>query len=398
MLIKAVAYSQKENSLEAGKYSALSIREKFGDRSVDFLFLFATVGHDFKQLLAGIREILPNVPLCGCSGAGSITNLGCDESLHSVALMGLGSNRIQFYPFTIPHLGEDPQKAGEKIGQFLRECKTTVTDNKLLFLFPDGFTMYAHALYKGIEKQLDYPLDFVGGTAGNNYNNETTYQFCNNSVLEDAVSGVLLTGQFKHEICVSHGSRALGNLKTVTRSQDNIIYEIDNKPALEHLREMFGEEQFDRFTNDLSAIGLNLIGLGIPFEGKNYSGDILIRAILKIDREEQSLIVGTEVPVGSVFRMTRRDKKQVLEATCNMVGDVLDRLQFPDNAVYFYFNCVGRGEHLFGEPEPDVNAALETLDPDRDLIGFFTFGEIAPIANQQQFHNYTGVFVGIEVK
>jgi hypothetical protein len=398
VLTKAIAYSQIENSLDAGKNCALSIQEKFGDRALDFLFLFATIGHDFKQLLAGIHEILPNIPLCGCSGAGSITNLGCDESLHSVAVMGLGCNLLDFHPFIIPHLGRDPQQAGEKIGQFLRECKIPATDNKLLFLFPDGYTMYADALYQGIQTQIDYTLDCVGGTAGNDYSSEITYQFCNNSVMNDAISGVLLTGQFNHEIRVSHGSQALGNFKTITRSQGNIIYEIDNKPALEHLRDIFGEEQFERFNNDLSAIGLNLIGLGVPFAGKNYSGDILVRAILKIDREEQSLMVGTEMPVGTVFRMTRRNKRQVLEATCNMVEEVVKRLKSPDRAAYFYFNCVGRGEHLFGEPEPDVNAALETLDIDRETIGFFTFGEIAPVAQEQHFHNYTGVFVGIEVK
>ncbi|MEA5471447.1 FIST C-terminal domain-containing protein, partial [Spirulina sp. 06S082] len=148
----------------------------------------------------------------------------------------------------------------------------------------------------------------------------------------------------------------------------------------------------------MSLIGLNLIGLGISFAGKDYSEDILIRAILKTDREKQSLIIGTEMPVGSVFRITRRDRNQVLKATSNMVDEVINELQSPDDAAYFYFNCVGRGEHLFGEPDPDVNVALETLEADRDLIGFFSFGEIAPVINEQQFHNYTGVFVGIEAK
>ncbi|MEM9541241.1 MAG: FIST N-terminal domain-containing protein [Cyanobacteria bacterium P01_E01_bin.42] len=398
MLTKAVAYSQIENSLEAGKSCALSIREKFGECAIDCLFLFATIGYDFKQLLSGIREILPDTSLCGCSGAGSITNLGCDESLHSVGLMGLGSDRIQFSPFMIPNLGDNPQKAGEKVGQFVRDRQIEPTEDKLLFLFPDGFTMYADALYKGIETQLDAPVDMVGGTAGNDYSNEDTYQFCNDRVLKDAVAGVLLTGQFNYKIRVSHGSKPLGNHKTVTRSQGNIIYEIDEKPALEHLRDVFGEEQFALFTSDMSAIGLNLIGLGVPFEGKDYSENILVRAILRTDPAEKSLIVGTEMPVGSVFRMTRRDRNQVLEATRNMVEEVVEGLQSPDDAAYFYFNCVGRGEHLFGEPEPDVNEALETLDDDRDAIGFFSFGEIAPVMGEQQFHNYTGVFVGIETE
>jgi small ligand-binding sensory domain FIST len=216
--------------------------------------------------------------------------------------------------------------------------------------------------------------------------------------MNDTVSGVLLTGQFDYRIRVSHGSKPLGNLKTVTRSEGNTIYEIDGKPAFEQLRGILGEKQFDRFTNDMSLIGLNLIGLGVPFEGHDYSEDILVRAIIKTDREQQSLIVGTEMPVGSVFRITRRDKKQVLTATSNMVEKVINELQSPDDAAYFYFNCVGRGEHLFGDPEPDVNTALEALDADRDLIGFFSFGEIAPVLNEQQFHNYTGVFVGIEAK
>lgn len=391
MVIKrAVAYSKIDDSYKAGKYAIAEIIKKLG-KHPDFLFLFATVGHEMSKIFQGIESVANNIPLCGCSGLGSITNLGCDEATHSLAMMGMVSKNVFFHPFIVPGLSADCEKVGREIGNKIKLIELSPDDKQLLFLFPDGLTINSDGLFKGIENILGYHIDFVGGTAGNDYHFSQTYQFCDREILSDAVAGVLITGDFNYSIGVSHGSKPLGNLKTVTKAQDNIIYEIDNEPALDLLNSLVGEERMSDFGQ-----AINLIGLGQSFEGKGYDGDMINRAIIGIDKEQGSIKLGVPIPVGSIFRMTRRNEAKVKQGTESIAHKVTAAMQYPEDATYFYFNCSGRGSYLFGEPEPDVNNLMEVLGNDKDMIGFFCFGEIAPVMRENHFHNYTGIFVGIE--
>ena len=157
------------------------------------------------------------------------------------------------------------------------------------------------------------------------------------------------------------------------------------------LRHFVGEERF----LDFSQVN-NLIGLGQSFEGKSYSENIIIRAVTGIDQEQGSIQIGSQMPVGTRIRLTHRDKLKVRKGTQAIAQQLLEAMHSPEEAVYFYFNCDGRGSYLFGEPDPDVNSLLEILGNNKEVIGFFSFGEIAPVAEENYFHNYTGVLVGIE--
>ena len=389
-LKSAITYCRIDNSLAAGEAAMKAVIKKLEEQKPDFLLLFSTVGHDIKQLIQGIQSIAGNIPICGCSGAGSITNLGCDEATHSFALMGLKSEQIQFHPFIFPGLSNQAQKVGEKIGEKINSLELTESDKKLLFIFPDGLTVNADKLFQGINSKLSFPIDFVGGTASNDFHFAKTYQFCNQEILSDAVSGLILTGDFEYEIGISHGCKPIGNYRTITKAEDNIIYEIENQSALSILKSFIGEERFS------DIVQVNILGIGQSLGDKIYSEDILARAIMGFDEEKGSIKLGAQIPVGSVVRFTRRDKIKVKKSTQTVAKQVIANLQCPQEAAYFYFNCVGRGSYLFGDSDVDVQSLLEILGENKNLIGFFTLGEVAPTRGENYFHNYTGVIVGIQ--
>ena len=80
-----------------------------------------------------------------------------------------------------------------------------------------------------------------GGGAGNNFNNwaSPTYQYCDDEVITDGVSYALLSGTAQAGWAISHGCIPIGGERIVTRSQGNIIYEIDGKPAMEVFEEYY---------------------------------------------------------------------------------------------------------------------------------------------------------------
>ena len=388
-LKSAVSYCRIDDSLAAGKAAMKAVIDKLEGHKPDFLLLFVTVGHDFQKLIQGIYAIAGNIPLSGCSGAGSITNLGCDEANYSFALMGLKSEEIKFHPFIFPGLAHTAEDVGEKIGSQLELRNLPPSDKKLLLLFPDGLTVNADKLFQGINTKLDGYIDFVGGTASHDFHLPKTYQFCNQEILSDAVSGVLITGNFDYVIGISHGCKPIGNYRTITKAEDNIIYEIDQQPALSLLKSFIGEERFS------DIVQVNVLGIGQSFAGEANSEEIIARAIMGFNEENGSIQLGSIIPVGSQIRFTRRDKIKVKKSTQTVAQQVIDSLQSPQEATYFYFNCVGRGSYLFGDSDVDVKSLLEVLGQ-KNLIGFFTLGEIAPVRGVNYFHNYTGVIVGIQ--
>jgi hypothetical protein len=387
----ALCYSQVSESFAAGVAAARAVLADLAPASPDFFFLFTTVGHDLGALLSGISSVCPKVPLCGCSGSGVITSAGCDEATHSLGLLAISSPRLRFSPFVFSGLAADPETVGAQIAQGLAAELAIPCRNRLLFLFTDGLTVNADALLRGLEQRLAQHLDIVGGSAGNDFEGQTTFQFCNGRVLSDGVVGVLVSGDFSYCLGVSHGSRPVGLFRTITKAEKNLVLEIDGQPAIDFLSAILGGER----VHDVGQV-LNLFELGEQFSGRGYDEDIINRAIVGVDRERGAIRLPVELAPGTKVRITRRDPQLVLEKTEQMAQRLVAAMgEGDDGAAYFYFNCSGRGSYLFGEPEPDVQALRRGLGHERSLIGFFTFGEFAPLADRNYFHNYTGILVGM---
>jgi len=387
----AVCYSHISESYLAGEKAAGEVLAGLAGAVPHFLFLFTSVGHDIPEVMRGIKAVCPGVLLCGCSGSGIISHAGCDEATHSLVLMAVHDSRLVFTPFIFPALSAEPEKIGKEIAQVLQPDLAKEVDSRLSFLFADGLTVNVNALFQGLEGSLPEHLDIVGGTAGNDFQGRNTYQFCNDLVLTDGVSGVLVSGAFDYRIGVTHGSKPVGLFRTITKAENNLILEIDGLPALDLLKDFIGEER----VRDFGHI-LNLFELGEQFSGQGYDEDILNRAIIDLDRERGGIRLAVEISEGTKVRITRRDMNLVLERTALMARQLLGSMRHPNQAAYFYFNCSGRGSYLFGEPEPDVDVLRGELGQGRNMIGFFTFGEFAPVGGRNYFHNYTGIFVGIE--
>lgn len=387
----AVHYSQDADSYRAGINAISDIQEKLSGLQPDLLILFSSVAHDLPKVIEGVETIAKDVPLCGCTGSGIITDSGSDEATHSIALMGIFCSGLTITPFIYPGLSADPEKLGGRIASVIQEAAAVEEDKSLLFLFADGLTINADALYRGLQNQLDSHIDVVGGTAGNDFQQDKTYQFCNGQVMSDAVCGVLIHGPFNYHIGVTHGSTPVGLFKTISRVQGNVIYEIDNISALDILKEYIGVER----VQDVGQT-LNLFELGEEFPGQGYCQNILNRAIIGVDEAGGGIRLAVEIAEGAKIRITRRDMGLVLQRTREMAVNMSKELRDWQNATFFYFNCSGRGSYLFGDPEQDVNALRDVLAPGSNMIGFFTFGEFAPIKKCNYYHNYTGVLVGVE--
>lgn len=356
--------------------------------TAQIVLVAATVGYNQKELLSGIRSVAKNVPLVGCSTQGVITQEGPDELLRRVEVLAIDSNTMRFTPVLAKGLKKDSYGAGKEIAEALR--RDWPNDAKALMLITDGLSINSDALFRGLEDTLPEKIPFVGGTASETSAFKNTYQYFNDEVMEDAAIGVLLSGDFRFDIGVSHGSQPVGITRTVTKAEGNHIYEIDNKPAFEVFRELLGPQTTDL---DFTVVAGVCLGVAMPMEVRGDYEDVILRIPLVLDKTDNSLYMAAEWPVGTEILICRRDEETIVRRAREISEQINKRHPGETPAFALHFDCTGRSKTFLGAEiaRSEVASNQATFFDHVPWFGFYTLGEIAPVQGKNYFHNWTSV-------
>lgn len=193
------------------------------------------------------------------------------------------------------------------------------------------------------------------------------------------LSGVLFGADVSISTGLSQGCSLIGHRHRITACERNIITTIDDRPALDVLKEEIGEV----LARDLRRIG-GYIFAALPIAGSD-TGDYLVRNLLGIDPDQGLVAIGDLPTQGSEIQFARRDAESAREDLRQMIGKLLARLpDAPRGALYH--SCLGRGRNLFGEDSGEMKLVAEMLG-DIPLAGFYANGEIS----HNRLYGYTGV-------
>ena len=118
-------------------------------------------------------------------------------------------------------------------------------------------------------------------------------QYCDDEVVSEGVSYALLSGEAQTAWAISHSVIPIGGERIVTRSEGNVIYEIDGKPAIEVLKEYLPE---DALTDERDWLRY-VISLALTFEAPSYMKDeeYVVRGVPQLNLTDESITVQTEV-------------------------------------------------------------------------------------------------------
>lgn len=196
---------------------------------------------------------------------------------------------------------------------------------------------------------------------------------------EAALSGALLTGAVALVTGLSQGCTPIGQQHIITEAEDDLIKSIDDRPALEVLKEEIGP----LLARDLNRIA-GFIFAALPVAGSD-TGDYLVRNITGIDQSRQWLAIGAEVAVGQPILFAKRDRASAEADFERMLLRLKSRIDQPIKGG-LYISCVARGPNLFGPDAVETRMIAQHLG-DFPLTGFFANGEIS----HDRFYAYTGV-------
>jgi hypothetical protein len=221
----------------------------------------------------------------------------------------------------------------------------------------------------------------TGGLAGDGERFGRTWVLADGQPRGGHVTAVGLGGQRLH---IGHGSEGgwdlLGPKRRVTRSVANVVYELDGQPALQLYKKYLGGR----------ASGLPATALLLPLAVWTPEAEDrqVVRTVLAVDEESQSLAFAGDVPQGSVGQLMWANLDELVagaeQAAVAAAGGP------GGQQLAIAVSCVGRRLILTGRVEDELEAVVAGFDKTADLVGFYSYGEIAPvIANTCDLLNQT---------
>jgi hypothetical protein len=384
-----VGISHDRHPVRAAQAAVAQALKAAGITQPDYVWLFASLGYDPKKLVQAVRAATGHAPLVGCSGQGVIAQGETDESSFSVSVMVIQSDELRFTNYATSHAGLSFEQVGTTIGQ---QLAPTIGDDAIaLFLFTDGLTLNFDRLAAGLQSTLNLsqPLPILGGASGSDAEMQVTYQFCDDQVLTEGTVVSLLSGQAQIAWSSNHGCVPIGTAYEITKADGNLIYELDHQPVFEVLRQYLTETDIAQWNRTIVAF---CFGLNVPGHT-----DMTIRYLPRKDEVAGCVMLQTEVHAGAKIWVMRRDQAAIVEGTAQLAQDLNQQLQGQTPKLVFQFDCYGRGRSVFTEQQKQTmqHQLQQDIGPAVPWMGFYSHGEIAPIGQQNAFHNYTLVLAAI---
>lgn len=255
-------------------------------------------------------------------------------------------------------------------------------DLSYLMVFSDGHLVNGSKLVKEFNRLSSGRVLITGGLAGDGTNFNSTYVGLNCQPTE---GNILAIGFYGQNIEVTHGSSGgwerFGLDKLVTKSTENKLFELDNKKALDIYKQYLGVEAANLPSSAL------LFPLAVFLDDKN---EPVVRTILSISEEEQSMTFAGDIPEGCIVQFMRANLNNITSAAHDAaVQSGFKSAHHPEFALLI--SCVGRKIILGHRVSEEVEAVRSYFGESTNLSGFYSYGEICPINDLSNcnLHNQT---------
>lgn len=332
---------------------------------------------DDPSPLYELAAAYPTSRLIGCSSAGEIIGPMVNDASMSVAVLKFERSRIAVVSEEITE-SADSFHLGERLAARLAD-----PDLSSVFILSDGLRVNGSDLVKGFSSTLPPHVIVTGGLAADSDRFQRTWVIRNGKPETGVVTA---TGFYGESLQITHGSRggwdSFGPERRVTRSQGNVLYELDGRSALSLYKEYLGD-----LATGLPATGL-LFPLSIRQEGTDSRE--LIRTVLAVDEAAQSMTFAGNVPKGYLAQLMRANFDRLLDGASMAAEQARDNMAIAGPMLTVAISCVGRRLVLGERVEEETELTLQNLPEDAQQIGFYSYGEISPgVSGLCDLHNQT---------
>lgn len=329
-----------------------------------------------KERFEEVRSFYPNAHIVSCSTSGEIVGTSVlDKSIVLTAI------ELEATDVRVNQLEHKSYNTSQELG---KDLALSLSGDKLkhIIVISDGQFINGSELVKGLNSSIPKGVSITGGLAGDDARFEKTLVGLNEAPESGNVVGI---GFYSDVLKVGYGSvggwDVFGPKRKVTKSNNNVLFELDGQSALSLYKQYLGEK-----ANELPASGL-LFPLNLQIDDKKP----LVRTILSINEEEQSMTFAGDLPEGATVQLMKANFDKLIDAAYLAADGSNKALENSNPELALLISCVGRKLVLDQMVEEEVESTAEILGENTPQIGFYSYGEISPFTNEMncELHNQT---------
>jgi hypothetical protein len=328
-------------------------------------------GTPYRQL----RERFPRAHILGCSGGGQILNDDVSDDEIAGAALRFDHTRVRLASEPAP-AAERSRACGEAIGKAL-----AADDLAGIFVLSDGLNVNGSELVTGVTGALGRKVPVTGGLAGDGARFQETLVGADCEPRNHMVAAV---GFYGNAIRIGHGSAGgwdeFGPHRRITRSQGNVLFELDGKPALDLYERYLGED----------SEGLPGTALLFPLRihDPTRPDHDIVRTVLAVDRAARSMTFAGDMPQGWVGQLMRGNFDRLAAGAAKAARQACTG----HNAqIALLVSCIGRRLLMGQQTMDELEAASAEIGAEVPRLGFYSYGEISPhsASGLCELHNQT---------
>jgi len=331
-----------------------------------------------RELIKELQARYPLSQFIGCSTSGEI--IGTEVNDDSLAVTAI------YFEKTMLHFSFLEVEDSIDSFKIASELVSPLINNSLrhLLVLSDGLNVNGSQLVKGFRDILPDSVSLTGGLAGDGPDFIETFVF--NEQGFPQTKSIAAIGFYGDSIQVGYGSfggwDSFGIDRKITKSEENVLYEIDGTPALELYKSFLGDK-----ASELPSSGL-LFPLSLRTE---YDQIPVVRTILSINEMEQSITFAGDMIEGAYVKFMKANVDRLINGSIKAAQTSLEKNQDISPEFALLISCVGRKLVLKQLVEEEVEAASQILGKETVITGFYSYGEISPFSSgaQCELHNQT---------
>ncbi|OHE09305.1 MAG: hypothetical protein A2513_04025 [Sulfurimonas sp. RIFOXYD12_FULL_33_39] len=361
------------------KYVSDNIEKK---EDADIVFVFGDTDIiKNKDTFYKIKSSYPNAHIVGSSSSGNI--LGKEISKNSLVMTAVEfeSSKVEVCSVDFTDSTTLEELSSELVDKLSKDGL------KHVFVLSDGLKVNGSELVRGMNASL-HGVHVTGGLAGDGARFQETFVLSDDEAKEGRIAAV---GFYGKDLKISSGCfggwSEFGTYRTITRSEGNVVYEIDGEPALDLYKRYLGQ-----YADDLPNSGLRF-----PLSIKKESNDPeIIRTLLAIDEDKKSITFAGDVPNGYSARLMKPDIDKLIDGAGKAASEITIANSKP--ALGLVVSCVGRKIVLGQLIDEELEEVGNILGDNINLVGFYSYGEIAPFKKDKmrcELHNQTMTLTAI---
>jgi hypothetical protein len=302
--------------------------------TADFRPTLAVIFSSISQDLKGICDVLDDegIAIFGCTTNGEFIDEHTETGSWVMLLMDLNPDYFQI------HLEEYPDKNYREVARIMAE-KVGVSFKTPAFLIGvSHFETDGEEILHGFEEVFGQETNLFGGLAGDDLGFKDTFVFTNGKISNCGIVCLALD-ESKVEVqgIATCGWKAIGTEKTVTKSEGNHIYTVEDIPVLDITAKYGGLENV---SPDNDRLWVDLI-CNFPLQLQREKGDPIMRSGIVVDWTDRSFYSNGSVPQGSKVRFSVPPDWDVMDKVVKGV-EQLKNERMPEADALVIFSCAAR--------------------------------------------------------